>query len=160
MSVYPSPSDYPKFDFGSEVAWCEGRFASVLNMHSRIDVAQVLDEAIELFQGLRRHSGRRLTFDAAQRDALLKALTSARLAVEINIAGDERELLIDAVRSLQDLVAYFGMPEEHRSLSSDHVADLIDQMRLGQNVARNIVLLDNLLRRALRRSSSERGAGR
>lgn len=133
-----------------DIGWCADRFSVVLRMQSADDVARTLDEAIELFQELRRGYQARLSFGDAERDELLRALASARLGVEIYTVGDARAVFIGAITALQRLVVHYAVPPG-RGLESDRFADCIDHMRLGQNICRNTVILADLEARSARR---------
>lgn len=150
VSAYPNS----EFDFDEEAEWCAIHFGNALKMHREIDVAYYLNEAIESFQKLRNASRGRLQFTNAQRDALLKGLSAAHLSVNLNCSGGAREFFIPAVRSIQELVVHFALPRECRVRSSDDEADLIAIMRLGQNTARNFIIIHEIKRREERRRAS------
>lgn len=136
-----------------ETAVFADHFARARSRRDRIDIAQDIDDGIEGFQKVWRSARVRLHLDTEQRDGLLEGLAGARLAVEIYLGGIERDRIVDAIVALQALAVHYGAEPGRRRLPSDRLADLINHMRLGQNAARDIVLLSrieaNLIKRGL-----------
>ena len=124
-----------------EIAVFTDHFVRTRSWNKRVDIAQGIDDGIEGFQKVWRSGRLKLRFDAHQRDELLEALAGARLAVEIYLGGIERDRIVDAICALQGLAVHYGTDPGQRHLVGDRLADLIDHMRLGQNAARDIVIL-------------------
>ena len=124
-----------------EIAVFSAHFARARSRGDRVDIAQDIDDGIEGFQKVWRSARLRLHLDTEQRDGLLEGLAGARLAVEIYLGGIERDRIVDAIVALQALAVHYGAEPGRRRLPSDRLADLVDHMRLGQNAARDIMLL-------------------
>ncbi|MFG1278325.1 hypothetical protein [Xanthobacter autotrophicus] len=150
----PSPPSQEDIDFQYDVDFMIAWLASIRNRHDRVAIADMIDLAIGVFQRIWRPRRNTLHFGARQRDYLLEALAGACLGVEIHFLDEEQDGAVDALRALQCLTTYYSKPVAGRSLPHDRMADLIDYVRFGQNIARNIVLADALERRAAQRKLS------
>lgn len=149
VEILPTAAE---LDFAANVADCIASFESIANRHERVEIADTIDLAIERFHKARRSGRLPVWFTPSQREQLLAGLVIARFGVEVHLAGQDRDRIVGALDSLSAMAIHFGRSKHLRTLQPADVADLTGHIKLGQNAARDVVLLADIESAARRRA--------